>query len=93
MAPATRGQLQIHYMPPHHCFALRFSRFPSSHAHAIKNVSLEVLGGPSRFGLPGRGAFVEFCAFALLYQPCPGDNIDSIVLSPNTPKQHERRLQ
>ena len=22
------------------------------------------------------GAFVEFCAFALLYQPCPGDNID-----------------
>ena len=34
------------------------------------------LGGPSRFGLPVRGAFVEFCAFALLYQPCPGDNID-----------------
>jgi hypothetical protein len=28
------------------------------------------------FGLPIRGAFVEFCAFALLYQPCPGDHID-----------------
>ncbi len=25
-----------------------------------------------------RGAFVEFCAFALLYQPCPGDNIDIV---------------
>ena len=31
--------------------------------------------------LPVRGAFVEFCAFALLYQPCPGDNIDRNVLS------------
>jgi hypothetical protein len=30
------------------------------------------------FGLPVRGAVVEFCAFALLYQPCPGDNIDCV---------------
>jgi hypothetical protein len=31
-------------------------------------------------GCPLGGAFVEFCAFALLYQPCPGDNIEQIQI-------------
>ncbi len=38
-------------------------------------------GGLVDLGCPFyRGAFVEFCAFALLYQPCPGDNIDTALL-------------